>query len=85
MQPQLYHMRDFTKKWVTLITLLLQKLLRNMDGTVKPPIYATCTSCAKGKAKRKKIVKVAKNVATMKGGSIFFYISFINVQSKGGN
>jgi hypothetical protein len=52
---------------------------------IKPPIDATCTSCAKGKAKRKKIAKVAKNVATMNGGRIFMDISSINVRSKGGN
>jgi hypothetical protein len=51
---------------------------------IKPPIDATYTSCAKGKAKRKKIAKVAKNVATMKGGRTFIYISSINVKSKGG-
>jgi hypothetical protein len=52
---------------------------------IKPPIDATCTSCAKGIAERKKIAKVAKNVATMKVGRIFMDISSINVKSKGGN
>jgi hypothetical protein len=41
--------------------------------------------CSKGKAKRRKIAKVAKNVAAMKGGRVFMDISSINVKSKGGN
>jgi hypothetical protein len=36
-------------------------------------------------AKRNKIAKVAKNVATMKGVRIFMEISSINVKSEGGN
>jgi hypothetical protein len=52
---------------------------------IKLPTDATCTSCAKGKPKRNKIAKVAKNDATMKGGRIFMDISSINVKSKGGN
>jgi hypothetical protein len=52
---------------------------------IKTPIDVTCTSCAKGKAKRKKISKAAKNVATMKGERIFMDICSINVKSKGGN
>jgi hypothetical protein len=31
---KLYHVNDFMKNWVALIKLLLQKLLRNMDGTL---------------------------------------------------
>jgi hypothetical protein len=52
---------------------------------IKPTIDTTCASCAKGKTKRKKIAKDAKNIATMKGGRIFMDISSINVKSKGGN
>ena len=52
---------------------------------VKQPIKSPCESCAKGKSKRKKIAKVAKNNATKKGERIFMDISSINVKSKGGN
>jgi hypothetical protein len=58
---------------------------KKFGWNIKPPKDSTCTSCAKGKTKRNKIAKVAKNVATMKGGSVFLDISSINVQSKGGN
>jgi hypothetical protein len=46
---------------------------------IKPLLDTTCTSCAKGKAKKKKIAKVAKNVATMKGERILMNISSMNV------
>ena len=52
---------------------------------IKSPTDMTCESCAKGKAKRKKINKVVKNPATKKGERIFMDISSINVKSKGGN
>jgi hypothetical protein len=58
---------------------------KNYGWKIKPPIDATCASCAKGKAKRNKIAKVAKNVATKKGERIFLDISSINAKSKGGN
>jgi hypothetical protein len=64
---------------------MVKATAKKYGWNIKPPIDATCTSCAKGKAKRKKIAKVAKNVATMKGGRIFMDISSINVKSKGGN
>jgi hypothetical protein len=64
---------------------IVTETAKKYGWNIKPPIDATCTSCAKGKAKRKKIAKVAKYVATMKGGRIFLDISSIYVQSKGGN
>jgi hypothetical protein len=59
---------------------IVTETAKKYGWNIKPPIDAICTSCAKGKAKRKKIAKVAKNVATMKGGRIYMDISSINVK-----
>jgi hypothetical protein len=85
MQPQLSHMKDFIKKLGHPHQAIVTETAKKYGWNIKPPIDATCTSCAKGKAKRKKIAKVAKNVATMKGGRIFMDMSSINVRGKGGN
>ena len=58
---------------------------KKLGWKVSPPIIMPCESCAKGKAKSKKICKVAKNPATKKGERIFMDISSINCKSKGEN
>jgi hypothetical protein len=65
--------------------VIVTETAKKYGWKIKPPIQSPCISCAKGKAKIKKIAEVAKNVATIKGGRIFMDISSINVQSKGGN
>jgi hypothetical protein len=53
---------------------------------IKPPVDMPCESCAKGKAKRKKISKLnIDNKATKKGERIFLDIASIKAKSKGGN
>jgi hypothetical protein len=65
--------------------VIVTETAKKYGWTIKPPIQSPCISCAKGNAKRKKIAKVAQNIATMKGGRIFTDISSINVKIKSGN